>query len=75
VEAISFLTNGPRPAASSWGEELLATESRLDQIMLDAKWKPPLDLSRCAGAPAWAQPEAVASCALVERKKSALGVF
>jgi len=32
------------------GTRVLATESRLDRIVRDAKWKPPLSLSRCAGA-------------------------
>jgi len=44
-----FISDGPD--STSWGPEFLATESRLDQIVRDTKWSPPLDIPRCSGAP------------------------
>jgi hypothetical protein len=37
------------PDRSSWGTEFLETQSRLDQIVRDARWAPAIDLQFCAG--------------------------
>lgn len=44
-----FVSDGPD--STSWGPEFLATESRLDQIVRDTNWFPPLDIPRCSGVP------------------------
>jgi hypothetical protein len=44
-----FVSDGPD--STGWSPEFLATESRLDQIVRDTNWSPPLDIPRCSGVP------------------------